>query len=99
MNDNNQTISLTFTVKKPYNLIGKKYIIKDNSYIREIVNGVKKNYSCYLYGQTMEIISDPYITVVKSVGLDPQEERMIMVRSLKTGFVYEVLFAESWILD
>lgn len=94
-----QTISVTFKVKKPYNLIGKKYIIKDNSYIREIVDGVKKNYSCQLYGQTMEIISDPYITVVKSIGLDPQEERMIMVRSLKTGFIYEVLFAESWILD
>lgn len=94
-----QTISVTFKVKKPYNLIGKKYIIKDNSYIREIVNGVKKNYSCSLYGQTVEIISDPYITIVKSIGLDPCEERMIMVRSLKTGFVYEVLFAESWILD
>lgn len=94
-----QTISVTFKIKKPYNIIGKKYIIKDNSYIREIVDDVKKNYSCYLYGQTMEIISDPYITVVKSAGLGPKEERMIMVRSLKTGFVYEVLFAESWILD
>lgn len=94
-----QTISVTFKMKKPYNLIGKKYIIKDNSYIREIVDGVKKNYSCYLYGQTMEIISDPYITIVKSIGLDPCEERMIRVRSLKTGFVYEVLFAEGWILD
>lgn len=94
-----QTISLTIKVNKPYNLIGKKYIIKDNSYIHEIVNGVKKNYSCYLYGQTMEIISDPYITIVKSAGHNPQEERMIMVRSLKTGFVYEVLFAEGWIID
>ena len=94
-----QTISVTFKVKKSYNLIGKKYIINDNSYIREIVDGVKKNYSCSLYGQTVEIISDPYITIVKSIGLDPHEERMIMVRSLKPGFIYEVLFAESWILD
>lgn len=96
---NDQTISLTFTVKKPYNLIGKKYIVKDNSYIREIVNGVKKNYRCYLCGLIVEIISDPYITIVKTVGHDPHEERMIKVRSLKTGFVYEVLFAEGWILD
>lgn len=82
--------------EKKYNLIGRKYTVQDNSYIREIVDGVKKSYHCSLCGETMIIISQPYITMVEGV-LKPHEQRMIKVKSMKTGFIYEVLFNESWI--
>ncbi len=82
--------------KREYNLIGRKYIIGDNSYIREIVDGYKRNYRCQLFGETVIIISQPYITMVEGVS-KPHEQRMIKVKSLKTGFIYEVLFNETWI--
>lgn len=81
-----------------YNLIGKKYTIRDNSYIREIVHGVKRNYHCDLCGETMTIISQPYITMVEG-SLKTYERRMIKVKSMKTGFIYEVMFNEGWIQD
>jgi hypothetical protein len=83
-------------LKKENNLIGKKYTIRDNSYIREIINGKKKNYHCDLYGETVIIISQPYITMVEC-ALKLHEQRMIKVRSMKTGFIYEVMFNEGWI--
>jgi hypothetical protein len=83
-------------LKKENNLIGKKYTIRDNSYIHEIVNGEKKSYHCDLCGETMIIISQPYITMVEG-ALKPHEQRMIKVKSMKTGFIYEVMFNEGWI--
>ena len=80
------------------NLIGKKYVPQDNSYIREIVNGKKMNYHCSLIGVPCQIISRPYITEVQNFAKD-KRERMIRVKSLKTGLTYEVMFAESWIQD
>lgn len=80
------------------NLIGKKYIPQDNSYIREIVNGKKMNYHCSLIGVPCQIISRPYITEVNTFTKD-KRERMIKVKSLRTGLTYEVMFAESWIHD
>ena len=80
------------------NLIGKKYIPQDNIYIREIVNGKKMNYHCSLFGVPCQIISRPYITEVNTFAKD-KRERMIRVKSLKTGLIYEVCFAESWIRD
>lgn len=80
------------------NLIGKKYVPQDNSYIREIVNGKKMNYHCSLIGVPCKIISRPYITEVQNFTKD-KRERMIRVKSLKTGLIYEVMFAESWIRD
>ena len=83
--------------EKEYNLIGKKYTIRDNSYIREIVNGKKKNYHCDLCGETVIIISQPYITMVEGAALKSHEQRMIKVKSMKIGFIYEVMFNEGWI--
>ena len=80
------------------NLIGKKYILQDNSYIREIVNGEKINYHCSLIGVPCQIISYPYISEVDTISKD-KRRRMIRVKSLKTGLIYEVMFNESWICD
>ena len=80
------------------NLIGKKYIPQDNSYIREIISDEKMNYHCSLIGVPCRIISYPYIAEVQTFTRD-KRERMIKVKSLKTGFIYEVLFRESWIRD
>ena len=83
---------------RKHNLIGKRYAIQDNSYISEIVNGEKKSYTCRLCGETMIIVSQPYFTMVEG-ALKQHEKRMIKVKSTKTGFIYEVLFHESWILN
>ena len=82
--------------EQKYNLVGRKYTVQDNSYIREIVDGEKKSYHCGLCGETVIIISQPYITMVED-ALKPHEQRMIKVKSMKTGFIYEVLFNEGWI--
>lgn len=79
-------------------LIGKKYVPQDNSYIHEIVNG-KKQESGYLIGVPCEIISKPYIVTISNGFTKPYQRRMIRVKSLRTGFIYEVMFAESWIRD
>lgn len=78
------------------NLIGKKYIPQDNIYIREIVDGKKMHYRCGLIGVPCQIISRPYIAEVNPFVKDIKE-RMVKVKSLKTGFIYEVMFRESWI--
>ena len=79
------------------NLIGKKYIPRDNSYIREIVKGEKKDWHCSLIGVACEIISKPYIVTISRNSCKPFQQRMIKVKSRQTGFVYEVMFCESWI--
>lgn len=78
------------------NLIGKKYIPQDNSYIREIVNGKRRDWGA-LIGVPCKIISKPYIITISDGILKPYPMRMIKVKSLKTGFIYEVMFCESWI--
>lgn len=78
------------------NLIGKKYIPQDNSYIREIINGKRKDWGD-LRGVPCEIISKPYIITISDILRKPFPMRMIKVKSLKTGFIYEVMFCESWI--
>ena len=80
------------------NLIGKKYIPQDNSYIREIVNGKRRDWGA-LIGVPCKIISKPYIITISDGILKPYPMRMIKVKSLKTGFIYEVMFCESWICD
>ena len=79
-------------------LIGKQYVPQDNSYISEIIRGERMNYHCSLIGVPCKIITRPYITEVKTFAKD-KRVRMIKVQSLKTGLIYEVLFAESWIRD
>lgn len=84
--------------KPEFNLKGCRYKIKDNSYIKEIVDGKKMDYHCDLINQVMVIVSNPYITDVTTLGVGTRKQRMIKVKSMKTGFVYEVMFNEGWIL-
>ena len=79
-------------------LIGKKYIPQDNSYIHEIVNGKRKDWGA-LIGVPCEIISKPYIITISNGYTKPYQRKMIRVKSLRTGLIYEVMFAESWICD
>lgn len=79
-------------------LIGKKYIPQDNSYIHEIVNGKRKDWGA-LIGVPCKIISKPYIITISDGFTKPYQRKMIKVKSLKTGLIYEVMFAESWICD
>ena len=79
-------------------IIGKKYIPQDNSYIHEIVNGKRKDWGA-LIGVPCKIISKPYIITISDGFTKPYQRKMIKVKSLKTGLIYEVMFAESWIVD
>jgi hypothetical protein len=79
-------------------LIGKKYVPQDNSYVSEIIKGKRRD-SGYLIGVPCEIISKPYIITISNGYTKPYQRRMIRVKSLRTGFIYEVMFAESWIRD
>ena len=79
-------------------LIGKKYVPQDNSYVSEIINGKKRD-SGYLIGVPCEIVSRPYIITISNGYTKPYQRRMIRVKSQRTGFIYEVMFAESWIQD
>ena len=80
------------------NLIGKKYVPQDNSYIHEIVNGKRKDWGA-LIGVPCKIISKPYIITISDGFTKPYQRKIIKVKSLKTGLIYEVMFAESWICD
>ena len=84
--------------KDKYSLLNKKYVVRDNSYAREIVNGGKMPYHCDLRGVPCIIISKPYITEVKTFQAD-KRQRMVRVKSLKSGLIYEVMFAEAWIIE
>ena len=79
-------------------LIGKKYVPQDNSYIHEIVNGKRKDWGS-LIGVPCEIISKPYVITIANGFTKPYQRKMIRVKSLKTGLIYEVMFAEYWIQD
>ena len=85
--------------KSPYNLVGLNYKVKDNSYAAELVANERMPYHVGLYNTVVKIISNSYITTVKSVLGKDVTQRMIKVKSYKTGLIYEVIFNESWIQD
>lgn len=82
-------------------LIGKLYLVKDNSYISRIFPcGSKDSNSFYdLYGKHYLIASDPYETSVTSRG----EEcyiRKTMIKVMDTaGRYYEVMYQPGWVID
>ena len=74
---------------------GRLYCPKDNSYIKNISNGIKG----ILCNKKCVIISDPYVQEIKLPGLGTFKEMMVNVCSVDTGFAYCVLWRESWLID
>ena len=77
-------------------LIGRRYKVGDNSYIKDLATGIE---GVGLYGREVIIVSEPYAEVVHCVGLPPKEHLFVKVFSTDSGRDYRVLFNESWLID
>lgn len=82
-----------------YTLIGKKYTVKDNSFASELVEGKRLDYHVGLIGVPVTIVSKPYLTTITKPVIGSVRRRMIQVKSIQTGLVYEVIFREDWICN
>lgn len=74
--------------------VGRKIKVLDNSYITSLdSNAIRPS----LYEKTFVIISEPYIKGVTTFG-ETEIYPFVKVISPLTGFTYEVLFDENWIV-
>lgn len=83
-------------------VIGKRIRVCDNSYINQLNTCVNSHQD--LYGKEFIIISEPYMKQVHTTPLDlrifgEKYVKMVKVKSPRTGFEYETMFVESWIVD
>ena len=90
-------IILAETVKaqKP-SVVGRIIIPKDNSYATSLETGCEAR----VYGKRFLCLSEPYLKEIVPFydgGLTHKEE-MVKVMSVETGRVYEVLFAEEFLI-
>ena len=77
-------------------VVGRIIIPQDNSYATSLETGCETR----VYGKRFVCLSEPYLKeIVPSYdgGLTHKEE-MVKVMSVETGRVYEVLFAEEFLL-
>lgn len=82
-------------MKNKNTFIGKRMIVKDNSYIT-----TKGEVECIgLYGKVVELISEPYEETIKSICGYTVKDTFVKVRSIETGIEYRTLFCEDWICE
>jgi len=78
-------------------LIGRRYIVKDNSYAIDKESGVEVG---GLDGKEYVIVSDPYVEEVKSNWTDNTYEHLFVdVFSLRSARKYRVLFQERCVVE
>lgn len=84
------------TSKKP-SVIGKIIIPQDNSYATSVETGCDAK----VYGKKFVCLSEPYIKEIKPFydGGIVHKQEMVRVMSVETGRVYEVLFAEEFLVS
>lgn len=92
---------LVILVIENKSVIGKRIKVKSNSYITRLDRHVD-NIQC-LYGKEFIIISEPYRKQVHK-GCDIRiygecYKTMVKVKSPRTGYEYEIMFEESWLVD
>ena len=82
--------------KKP-SVIGKIIIPQDNSYATSVETGCDAR----VYGKKFVCLSEPYIKEIKPFhnGDIVLTKEKVKVRSVETGRVYEVLFAEEFLVS
>ena len=82
-------------MKNKNTFIGKRMIVKDNSYIT-----TKGEVKCIgLYGKVVELISEPYEETIKNICGYTVTDTFVKVRSIETGIEYRTLFREDWICE
>ena len=84
------------TSKKP-SVIGKIIIPQDNSYATSVETGCDAR----VYGKKFVCLSEPYIKEIKPFydGGIVHKQEMVRVMSVETGRVYEILFAEEFLVS
>ena len=82
--------------EKKKSIIGKRMIVRDNSYIALCDN---KEAEGRLFNKVVEIVSEPYEEFVKGVGDNYYKHTFVNVRSLDSGLFYRVLFFEDSIIE
>lgn len=82
----------SFSDKHP--LIGRRYKVQDNSYIKDLKTGCEGG----LYGRETIIVSDPYTEEIDFYG-NKNEHLFVNVFSTDSGRDYRVLFNEGWLID
>lgn len=90
---------IKITIEKP-SVIGRTIRIRDNSYSRR--TDVKNDGHCDLIGCELIIISEPYQKQVHTgwylSEFGVKYHTMVQVFSPVTGFTYEVMFSEGWLV-
>ena len=84
------------TSKKP-SVIGRIIIPQDNSYATSVETGCDAR----VYGKKFVCLSEPYIKEIKPFydGGIVHKQEMVRVMSVETGRVYEILFAEEFLVS
>ena len=84
------------TSKKP-SVIGRIIIPQDNSYATSVETGCEAR----VYGKKFVCLSEPYLKEIKSFynGDFVHKQEMVRVMSVETGRVYEILFAEEFLVS
>ena len=83
------------TSKKP-SVIGRIIIPQDNSYATSVETGCDAR----VYGKKFVCLSEPYLKEIKPFydGGIVHKQEMVRVMSVETGRVYEVMFAEEFLV-
>ena len=78
-------------------VVGKIIIPMDNSYATSVETGCEAR----VYGKKFVCLSEPYIKEVKPFhnGDIALKKEMVKVRSVETGRVYEIMFAEEYLVS
>ena len=78
-------------------VVGKIIIPQDNSYATSVETGCDAR----VYGKKFVCLSEPYIKEIKPFydGGIVHKQEMVRVMSVETGRVYEILFAEEFLVS
>ena len=78
-------------------VVGKTIIPQDNSYATSVETGCDAR----VYGKKFVCLSEPYIKEIKPFydGSIVHKQEMVRVMSVETGRVYEILFAEEFLVS
>ena len=78
-------------------VVGKTIIPQDNSYATSVETGCDAR----VYGKKFVCLSEPYIKEIKPFydGGIVHKQEMVRVMSVETGRVYEILFAEEFLVS
>lgn len=82
--------------QKP-SVIGKIIIPQDNSYAKSLETGCEAR----VFGKKFVCLSEPYLKEIKPFynGDFVHKQEMVRVMSVETGRVYEILFAEEFLVS